>query len=150
MALRMHRWNWGEASIEATTLTFRIGGMRTSKAQPHRCLHTAVATATTPPPPHHRRRRRRRRRVSWPAGVALGGSSKLWAALSGSGQLWAARLSERSTGLDPKDPTASTQLPPPTASHHLPPSFPPPPAIFPTTLTLTLTLALTLITVTLT
>ena len=56
MALRIHRWNWGEASIEATTLTFRIGGMRTSKAQPHRCLHTAVATATTPPPPPHRRR----------------------------------------------------------------------------------------------
>ena len=43
----MPRWNWGEASIEATTLTFRIGGMRTSKAQPHRCLHTAVATATS-------------------------------------------------------------------------------------------------------
>ena len=59
MALRMHRWNWGEASIEATTLTFTIGGMRTSKAQPPRCLHTAAATATTPPPPPPRRRRRR-------------------------------------------------------------------------------------------
>ena len=26
------RWNWGEASIEATTLTFRVGGMRMSRA----------------------------------------------------------------------------------------------------------------------
>ena len=58
VALRMPRWNWGEASIEATTLTFRIGGMRTSKVQPHRCLHTAAATAITPSPPPLRRRRR--------------------------------------------------------------------------------------------
>ena len=29
---RMRRWNWGEATIEATTLTFRVGGMRMSRA----------------------------------------------------------------------------------------------------------------------
>ena len=31
-AWRLRRWNWGEASIEATTLTFRVGGMRMSRA----------------------------------------------------------------------------------------------------------------------
>ena len=31
-AWRVRRWNWGEASIEATTLTFRVGGMRMSIA----------------------------------------------------------------------------------------------------------------------
>ena len=47
------------ASIEATTLTFRVGGTRMSRAWPRRRLHTAAATATTrrPPPPRRCHRR---------------------------------------------------------------------------------------------
>ena len=45
-AWRVRRWNWGEASIEATTLTFRVGGMRMSRAWPRRRLHTAATTTT--------------------------------------------------------------------------------------------------------